>query len=63
MNFKKRKIFKSGNSKAISLPPEWVRGHENVKSVELCYDGDIIIAFPEGYSEIKKQVLLETLTS
>lgn len=60
VNKKVRKIWHQGESKAIALPPDWLKGHENIENVELCYDGAILI-FPEGFPEGKKQRLLEAL--
>jgi len=47
MNLRKRKIFKTGTSKTITLPPEWLRGHENPDSVEIWYDGIMVILTTE----------------
>lgn len=60
VNRKTRKIWKQGHSRAIAIPPDWNRGNENIKTVEICYDGAIII-MPEGLSEKRKQKLLEAL--
>lgn len=61
MNKRKAKIWtQTKGTSAIVLPKDWCRGHKNPNSVELCYDGAIII-FPEGYPEKRKQKLLEDL--
>jgi len=61
VNKKRRKIFKSGNSKAIALPVDWVKGHENLKSVEILYDGSVIVVIPEGFPEKKRQRIISAL--
>ena len=60
MNLRKRRIFKVGNSKAVALPPEWLRGNDTVRNIELYFDGAILV-IPEGFPEERKSRLLEAL--
>ena len=61
MNLRKRKIFKVGDSKALVLPPKWLRGNK-VENIELYFEGAIVV-FPDGFPEERKTRLLETLNS
>ena len=62
MIYKKiRKILTEGDSKAITLPPDWYRGLKTSEKVELWY-ADVVIILPiDGLSEERKKKLIHVL--
>lgn len=54
MNLRIRRIYRTGKSVAITLPPDWLRGNDlgPGDEVEIWYDGDIIVRAKNREAEI-----------